>query len=101
MIVLYYFVALPGFENLFEDSPNPIAPVAGLSATYFLVAGLFEAYVVNPILVKALVKATRTGHSDNSAIYFARAVYWTVVLGVYYKTVKSYLARRKQAKAPE
>ena len=102
LIILYYFVALPGFESLFGDSSNPIAPVAGLSATYFLVAGLFEAYVLNPLLVKVLVvKATRTGQTDNSGIYFARAFYWTVVVGVYYKMMKGYLAKRKQAKPQE
>ena len=98
LILLYYFVALPGFEKWFKHSPNPAAPVAGLSATYFLIAGLFEAYVVNPILVKYIVKATRTGaHTDNSMINLAKAVYWAMVVGFYIVLMKSYLEKRKMA----
>lgn len=98
LILLYYFVALPGFESWFEDNPNPTAPVAGLSATYFLLAGLFEAYVVNPILVKYIVKATRTGsHTDNSMINLAKAVYWAIIIAFYVVVMKNYLEKRKKA----
>lgn len=71
MILLYYFVALPGFEKAFYDSPNPTAPVAGLSAAYFLVAGLLEAYAIHPLLAKAFVRMTRSGRIDSTSLNIA------------------------------
>lgn len=100
LFLIFYFVALPGFEDLFDHVPNPLGPVIGCSVAYFIVAGLFEAFVVSPILVHYLVRATRSGRTDNSsAMNFARALYWIVVVGVYYNVMRNYLVKKKQAKA--
>ena len=83
LILLYYFVALPGFEKWFSST----AAIAGLSAAYFLCAGLFEAYAVQPLLVMAFVRATYpyTSHNeDMSYVNIGRAIYWAVVVGVYF-----------------
>ena len=68
LVLLYYFVALPGFKEIFEDNVNPPAAVAGLSITYFIIAGIFEAYGLHPLLIYIIEKTAKQGLQSLSSI---------------------------------
>ena len=95
LVVVYYFVALRGFRDV---SDNNIA-VAGMSAGYLLVAALVEALILHPILVRALVRASRHMQGDDSEANVGRLVYWAFVLIVYHYVLKNYLISKRKAKA--
>lgn len=51
LVIIFYYVALPGFEDAFNEE---LGQVAAVSLFYFICCGLFEIYVVEPLLIMAL-----------------------------------------------
>ena len=77
---------------------NPPAAVAGLSVTYFIVAGVFEAYALHPLLMFILTKTTKEGLqslSVNDIKATDREVYWFIVIFGY--TILTYLFIRRKS----
>ena len=77
---------------------NPPAAVAGLSVTYFIVAGVFEAYALHPLLMFILTKTTEQSLqslSVNDIKATDREVYWFIVISGY--TILTYLFVRRNS----
>ena len=91
LIVVFIFVLWP----IFKDASKETAPRAGMSASYFLGAGLTEYYIVEPLLVRTLIYAslnTPANSGTPQAVRIGQIAYWTVIVVVYYIGMKNYIA---------
>ena len=82
-----------------------MAGVVGLSLCYFVAAGLFQAFGLDPLFVYLFVAVSGEAQSfkdkseQEDMIFFGKALYWSFIVGIYFLLVKPQLKSRYEAKA--
>ena len=95
---------MPGFED-FVGGDKPLAGVIGLSLTYFVACGLFQAYGLDPLFIFLFVaisgeaQTLESKSEQEDMIFFGKALYWSFIVGIYFILVKPQLKSRYEAKA--
>ena len=104
LFVLFWYVALPGFED-FVGGDKPLAGVIGLSLCYFVAAGLFQAFGLDPLFVYLFVsvisgeaQTLESKSEQEDMLFFGKALYWSFIVGIYFLLVKPQLKSRYEAK---
>ena len=93
LTLLYVYAIKPGLECCF---PNKSAIVITLSSSYFVLIGLFEGFVMEPVL-RRLLTVTRGTEKSNEGLIIGRAMFWAVAVYFYFVILRKYLGRTKQS----
>ena len=91
-IIVFAAAVFPAMQASLSESS-----VIGLSFLYFAVVGIFEAYVIQPIMDHFLIRGSRHVHMNNKMSVQGIYVFRAMMILLYIAFMKNYSKKKKVA----